>query len=131
MNRILIATAAMLWASAAMAHTHLHASVPADKSKVAAPEAIELHFSDAARLTALTLQQGNAAPKSLSVPSKAAKDISVPVKGLGPGAYTVSWRVASEDGHVMSGNFSFTVVAAGAPAATPAAPAHDHAQHQH
>lgn len=131
MNRILIAAATMLWASAAMAHTHLHSSAPADKSKVAAPKAIVLHFSDAARLTALTLQQGNSAPKSLNVPTKAAKEVSVPASDLAPGEYKVSWRAASEDGHVVSGNFTFTVVPAGTPAATPATPAQDHAQHQH
>jgi len=130
MKRMLITAATMLWASATLAHTHLHATSPADKGRVTAPQAIELHFSEAARLTALTLQQGRGEAKPLAVPAKAAKDLSVPVGTLAPGDYTVSWRVASDDGHVMSGSFAFTVVAAGAPA-TPVAPAPDHAGHQH
>ena len=31
---------------------------------------------------------------------------------LGPGKYTVKWRSAGDDGHVMRGDFSFTVRAA-------------------
>lgn len=134
MKRKLITAVATLWASATLAHTHLQASAPADKSKVAAPQAIELHFSEAARLTALTLQQGGGEAKPLMLPAKAAKDITVPVGTLAPGEYTVNWRVASTDGHVMNGTFGFTVVVAGTPAAAPAvpaAPAHDHAGHQH
>lgn len=134
MNRIVTAAMAlMLAAGAAQAHTRLESSAPADKSKVKAPQAIELHFNEPARLTSLTLQQGTAAAKSLAVPAKTAKDIAVPVSGLTAGEYKVAWRIASADGHVMSGSFAFTVdPAAPSPAATPAAPAHDHgAMHQH
>jgi hypothetical protein len=83
---------------------------------VKSPAAIELHFSEAAKLTALTLQKGKEAEQPIKpLPAKAAADVSVPVPALAAGDYVVSWRVAGDDGHVMSGKFGFTV--------DPAAPA--------
>ncbi len=120
----------LLAASVAQAHTHLQSSVPADKSKVAAPKEIVLHFNEAARVTALTLQRGTSPAKALTpLPTKATQHAAVPVKGLAAGEYTVNWRVAGEDGHVMSGKFAFTVDPAAAPAAAKPAmqmPMHDH-----
>ncbi|MDQ2654064.1 MAG: copper resistance protein CopC [Chloroflexota bacterium] len=108
----------LLAATLAQAHTHLESSVPVDKGKVAAPVAIELHFSEAARVTALTLQQGTSAARPLTpLPAKTTQHVSVPVANLTAGDYTVNWRVAGEDGHVVSGKFSFTVDPS-APAAT-------------
>ena len=46
---------------------------------------------------------------------------SVGLRPLGPsGRYTVNYRVTSEDGHVVSGSWSFTVRAAGTGAPGPA-----------
>jgi methionine-rich copper-binding protein CopC len=123
----------MLLATVASAHTHLESSVPADKSRVGAPSAIELRFSETTRVTSLTLQHGTAAARSLAVSAKPGNHVSVPVSGLTPGDYKVNWRVAGEDGHVVSGSFVFTVdPAAAAPGASDekAAPAAEH-QHQH
>lgn len=123
-------------AATAQAHTHLEGSLPADKSRVKAPAAIELHFSEAAKLTALSLQKGKEAEQPIKpLPAKAAANVSVPVPALTPGDYVVSWRVAGDDGHVMSGKFGFTVDPA-APAAA-AMPMHegmkmdDHAHMDH
>jgi methionine-rich copper-binding protein CopC len=128
--RAVIAASLLVVAVTAHAHTHLEGSTPADKSRVAAPKAIELHFSAAARLTALSLQQGSAAAKSLApLPAKATKDVSIALPALGAGDYVVTWRVAGDDGHVMSGKFGFTVDPAAAPAAAKspmAMPMHDH-----
>ena len=111
----------MTFATTALAHTHLQGSVPADKSRVAAPAAIELNFSEAARVTALTLQKGSEEPVALKgLPAKAAAQVSVPVTQLSAGDYVVTWRVVGDDGHVMSGKFGFTVdPAAHAAAAKP------------
>lgn len=122
---LLLATAAT-----AQAHTHLESSAPADRSRVAAPAAIELQFSEAAKLTALSLQKGKEAAKPLQpLPADAAKKLSVPTPGLTAGDYVVNWRVVSNDGHVMSGKFAFTVDPA-APAAKPA-PAGASEHHHH
>jgi len=118
--------AALVVSTAAFAHTALRSSAPADKSRVRAPAAIELHFSEAARITALTVQKGKEAAVAIKpLPDKAAKDISVPAPMLAAGDYVVDWRAASEDGHVMSGKFGFTVDPA-APAQKSAAPADQH-----
>lgn len=124
--RITIASL-LLAANAAQAHTHLESSIPSNGSKVAAPTAIELRFSGAARVTALTLQQTGVAAKALApLPATATKVVSVPVSGLAAGSYTVTWRVAGEDGHVMSGTFQFTVDPMAPAAAAPAPGGHAH-----
>lgn len=133
MKRILATIGSMVLATAASAHTHLESSVPADKSRVSAPSAIELRFSGAVRVTSLSLQQGTAAAKSLAVPAGPSQRVSALVPALAPGNYKVNWRVVGDDGHVMSGSFVFTVdpaAPASAPDRKPAPPATDH-QHQH
>jgi methionine-rich copper-binding protein CopC len=95
----------------AQAHTHLKESAPAEGSTVkAAPESITLTFSEAARLTALSIQKdGGDEQKITSLPAQSAAKISVPAPKLAPGKYTVNWRVVSEDNHIMSGKLHFTV----------------------
>lgn len=110
--RILAATA-MLVSLSANAHTHLQKSMPADKSVVTtAPSAVVLTFSEAANLTALTLQKGTEKAQPLGpLPGKTAKEATVALPALTPGEYVVNWRVAGEDSHVMSGKFAFTLAA--------------------
>jgi copper transport protein len=136
----LAVTMAWIAAQPALAHTELAATVPADRSTLAAaPEKLELGFSEPVRLTALTIQQGDAAKQSLGpLPSGSSEEFAVTLPaGLGAGRYVVTWRALSEDTHVISGEFMFAIgTAAGAdshaghaapaeaaPAASPAAPA--------
>jgi hypothetical protein len=129
MKRTLTAMGLLLATTLAHAHAHLAASTPADKSRVAAPAAVELKFSEAVRVTALTLQQGKEAAKPLApLPAKAATTVSVPLPKLAAGDYVLAWRAASDDGHVVSGSIAFNVDPA-APAA--ASKAGDGGQHQH
>lgn len=95
----------------ALAHTHLEKSVPANGSVLQAPpESIVLTFAEAARLTALSLQKGSEPAQKLSpLPTAAGRVLSVPVPHLTPGKYVLSWRVVSDDGHVMPGKLSFTI----------------------
>jgi len=113
MNTVLILGTAMLIGSGAVqAHTHLEKAVPADNSVVTSPPAqIMLHFSEAARLTALSIQKdGDKQAKAVSaLPKEAAEELSVPVAALAPGKYVVNWRVVGDDHHVMSGALHFTV----------------------
>jgi len=101
----------------ASAHAHLQKSNPADNSVItASPTHLVLSFSEAARLTALSIQKDNEAERKLQPPSTAAaQQISVPLPPLAPGAYSVSWHVLSDDGHVMSGTLHFTLAAEHAP----------------
>jgi len=101
----------LLTTSVAYAHAELSASMPADKAALeAAPKEIMLHFSEAVRLTALSLTKHDEAKQDLGLlPSEMMKNFSVAVPALASGEYLVNWRAMSEDAHVMTGEFSFTV----------------------
>jgi methionine-rich copper-binding protein CopC len=106
-----------MFAVAASAHAHLQKSSPADNSVInASPTQLVLNFSEAARLTALSIQKDKEPERKLQPPSTAAaQQISVPLPQLAPGTYSVSWHVLSDDGHVMSGTLHFTLAAEHAP----------------
>jgi len=48
-------------------------------------------------------------PHDASVSGDDAAVLSVSVRALPPGVYTVKWRVLSVDTHVTEGDFAFTV----------------------
>lgn len=110
---ITLAATLLLFASGVQAHTKLEQAMPADNSvNKAAPKEIVLHFSEATRLTALTIQkEGDKEQPLKPLPTTAAKMITVPVSPLSPGKYLVNWRVVGDDNHVMSGKLRFTVTA--------------------
>ena len=115
--RLLLTVLAAFAAHSAFAHTELAATVPADRATLAAaPETLDLEFSEPVRLTALTVQRDGAAKQSLGpLPSGNSGKFSMPLPaGLGDGHYVVSWRAMSEDTHVISGEFMFAVGAAAA-----------------
>lgn len=109
--RIFIAAVALSFV-VAHAHTHLESSMPADKAVLeAAPSEVMLHFSEATRLTALTIQkEGEKEQMAISVlPKTASAAPKVPLDPLSPGKYIVNWRAVGSDNHVMNGALHFTV----------------------
>jgi copper resistance protein C len=103
--------ALVLLVATAHAHAHLTAAVPADGSAGKAPEQIVLSFSEAARITVMTLQRDGEQPHKLTpLPAAMATRITVPVPKLAPGVYTLGWRVVSADGHIVPGSLHFTVL---------------------
>lgn len=106
-----IALALLLVSAVASAHTRLSGSVPADNAAVAAsPEAIELEFSTAVRLTALSLQDASGATFDLgALPTDAGNAFAIPAPALPPGRYTLGWRAVGADTHVVSGEVHFTI----------------------
>lgn len=115
------------------AHARLTASSPAPGATVPAPlHEIRLEFSEAVepRYTSLVLlaPSGAAVPTGPLAPAPGSRREFVAT--LGPlaedGTYTVRWRTAGADGHIIQGSFSFvvegTAAAAPAPAHSPAAP---------
>ena len=104
--------AMLLWPIAAAAHAHLQQSLPAEGSVVSsAPAQFMLKFSEAAQLTALSLQkQGEPqAQKIQPLPTAASAEISVAAPRRDPGIYELRYRVVSADSHVVSGSVHFTV----------------------
>jgi len=95
------------------AHAQLQKSSPADNSVITtSPPSLVLNFSEAARLTVLSIQKGSEPEQKLKpLPTAAAQQISVPLPPLTPGTYSVNWRVVSDDGHVMAGALHFTLAA--------------------
>jgi methionine-rich copper-binding protein CopC len=93
------------------AHAHLLQTTPADGSVLTqAPTAFALKFNEAATLTALTIQKGSqAAQKIDGLPNKPAAQFSIPAPRLDAGDYTLSFRVLSDDNHVVSGTVRFKV----------------------
>jgi methionine-rich copper-binding protein CopC len=103
----------VMWGVTASAHAHLQKSSPADNSVITTPPSnLVLNFSEAARLTALSIQKGSESPQKLNpLPTTAAQEISVRLPPLTRGTYTVSWRALSDDGHTTSGALHFTLAA--------------------
>ena len=128
-----VAAFLLLGGPAAYAHTELSASMPADKAALdAAPKEVMLHFTEAVRLTALSLtKQGAAAAELGPLPAGKSQHFAVPARELSAGAYTVEWRALSDDGHALRGAFGFTVGtgSSGAAQQSPHAGGSDHAQH--
>ena len=125
------AAAALAFAAAAQAHTHLKGSTPAEGSSItASPTKIVLKFSEAAQVTALSIQKEGETEQKLSpLPGKPAAEVSVPAPKLAPGKYVVNYRVVSDDSHVMSGKLHFTIDPS-APPSTGKETNHDH-MHDH
>jgi methionine-rich copper-binding protein CopC len=113
MRRFLGAALLLALVGLAHAHAHLRSSAPADASTVSAPpRSIVLNFSEAALVTAATIQKEGAAARKLGpLPGKASLQVSFALPALVPGTYEVSWRALSADGHIMSGRIHFTIAA--------------------
>ena len=132
-NSVALLAVAALAAGSAAAHTELATTVPANGAMIAAaPENVQLEFSEPVRLTALSIQKDGEGKQSLGpLPSQASEAFAVALPAtLGDGHYVVSWRALSADTHVMNGEFMFAVGAEGAheahmnPADTPAGEHH-------
>ncbi|HEU5286053.1 MAG TPA: copper resistance CopC family protein [Sphingomicrobium sp.] len=95
---------------AATAQSILQSSTPADGSTVQGPvDSLELRFSPPARLHELTVtgSDGLTMPTMVTTVGEV-PHYSIPLPGLGAGAYTVNWR-ATAAGASHRGSFRFTV----------------------
>ena len=103
---------ALLLAGVACAHTHLRQATPADGSMLtSAPRQLQLEFSEAATVTALSIQKtGDAAPLKLArLTRRPAAEFRTDLPPLAPGSYQVKWRALSNDNHLASGSIRFTL----------------------
>jgi len=97
-------------------HLQLDRSAPEAESTVASPSEIRLWFSQAPQASGTSLrliQSGQ--PLEIGERKLDPDDATVYVASvetsLAPGTYTVAWRAMAADGHVVRGEFPFTVQA--------------------
>jgi methionine-rich copper-binding protein CopC len=121
LTKTVFAATAMLAASLAFAHPKLVSSTPADNAEGAAPQQIELHFSETltkqfsgAKLV-MTGMPGMSDHSPMKVDAKVSGSddpkamLIVPAQPLQAGTYSVEWRAVSADTHAVSGKITFTV----------------------
>jgi copper transport protein len=104
--------AALVLPGAAFAHATLLHTTPANGAVLAkAPTAITVTFDDSIRVA-----KGNAAVDNRTQASVLAgkasahgRDLTIPLKPLADGAYSVRWSIVSEDGHREEGVLAFAV----------------------
>ena len=111
-------------AAPAAAHDVLTGTVPAGSSSVGrTPAQVVLTFDQpAVAMGTRVLVSGPSGPVQTGSARLVDNTVTQDVQGgAPPGAYTVTWRVTSADGHPVSGTFTFTSSEAGAgtPAAMP------------
>lgn len=113
------AVVALAGAATSALHLKLDKSEPAADATVhGSPAAVHLWFSEApqAKLTSVkvTGADGNAIDLKPAAAEEDAKHIVATVPSqLAAGAYSLTWRTQSKDGHVVNGTFGFTVMAHG------------------
>ena len=109
---LVTALSLMLAAGPAHAHATLLNSIPANGATVSEPKTLTLTFTSELRLVTVRLT-ADGFDEALDVDrsAAAAKIFSIPLPALGAAKYTVKWRAAAADGHIMTGSFAFTVAA--------------------
>jgi methionine-rich copper-binding protein CopC len=105
----LIGTVSLLLAGSVWAHAHVQRVSPADGALLTtAPAELVLDFSEAARLTSVTLEKnGSAKQKVAPLPQQAQTHVVVALPALLPGRYLISWRSVAADGHIVPGQIHF------------------------
>lgn len=98
---------------AAVAHARLVASNPAANATVASPRSIVLTFSERSVPAFSGLELVGADGERTELRASTSQDgktvTGAFARPLAAGAYTLNWRIASADGHRMTGSFTFTV----------------------
>lgn len=107
------AAVVVLATGSAGAHAALVSATPAPNSVVAPTRAVSLTFSGRIVSTFSDFDvvdaHGNKAAITISHGEDGKSMSGVLARPLSAGAHRVNWRIASADGHRMTGSYSFTV----------------------
>ncbi|MEA2789271.1 MAG: copper resistance protein [Acetobacteraceae bacterium] len=111
---VILAAAACLTGQAAFAHAFLDRASPAVGSEVSgAPASVALTYSEPVEplFSSIQVTDANGARVDTGKPSSRSdrRTLSVGLKLVTAGVYTVEWHVTSVDTHKTEGRFSFTV----------------------
>ena len=129
----LVALSLTLVAGPAQAHDELVSTNPADKAQVqTVPDSILLTFEEPAeQVGSQVIVRGPTGNVAQGAPVFVKSTVTQAVQpGAPAGKYTVLWRVTSDDGHPVSGSFTFTAAAAGVTATPEASPTASQRQRQ-
>ncbi|MEN5146033.1 copper homeostasis periplasmic binding protein CopC [Brevundimonas diminuta] len=103
----------MMSAAPAAAHARLVSATPAEKSTVVAPRVVTLTFSDRVAPAFSGFDVVNAASAKAAIRTQVSQDgrtiTGVLARPLTAGRYVINWRIASTDGHRMTGSYDFFV----------------------
>ncbi|MCQ8104475.1 copper resistance protein CopC [Methylomonas sp. SURF-2] len=111
----LLLFAALSFPLTALAHAILVKSQPAKDEEVAeAPKQIDLWFNDPVRseykaLAVIDSEGKRVDKRDVEQDLLDGSHIHASVEDLPPGTYTIRYRVVSEDTHIVTGKFQFTV----------------------
>ncbi|KKB61845.1 hypothetical protein WM40_20810 [Robbsia andropogonis] len=106
-----IASAAPL----AFAHAHPKTMIPTKDAVVdSAPPAVTINYTEGLAARFSKIDVSDAAGQAVSsgpstVDPKESTRMSVPLKPLKAGSYTVHWVAVADDGHRTQGDYTFTV----------------------
>lgn len=110
---VAVATVMVCSAGPAMAHARLVSATPAPGSTVAATRSLSLTFSERMVPAFSAFDVVNAAGETLAVTTVVGEDgrtiSGTLTRPLAAGSYRINWRIASSDGHRMTGTYSFSV----------------------
>jgi len=105
--------AVIIVAPGAFAHSFLESAEPRPGSTVkTVPAEVRLRFTERLEAAFSTVRVTDEAGRRVDrgethLEAGAPKRLRVPLLPIGPGRYTVSWRVLSVDSHVVEGEFTF------------------------
>lgn len=117
----LLLVLAVVWSPpVAQAHSELIAATPDVEGRVSEfPTRVTLTFSDGVQpsFAQIAVLAPDGSDVTTEDPATAGDVVEQPVALVDPGAYTVSYRIVSADGHTVQGTYGFTVTT---PVTTPA-----------
>ena len=110
---IAVSAVMALAAGPAAAHARLLSATPAPDSTVAATRSVSLTFSERTVPAFSSFDVVNAAGEKVAIRTAVAEDgktlTGTLARPLVAGGYRVNWRIASSDGHRMTGSYTFSV----------------------
>ena len=111
-KNILIVGMIIIWATAAIAHSPLKSTIPADEAIISeVPTEVLLDFKGDIRLTRVTIKHADndAIKMDISGHDGFIKNYIIPIENTSFGIYVIDWRGLGADGHALNGKFSFMV----------------------
>ena len=111
-TNVVLAAAILMLTAPAFAHSTKEDVIPAREATLAgSPAEIAMRFDAAMRITRIALTDGDGRSFDLERSDGMAPvtEFEATPEALPPGDYTVEWSGIAEDGHTMSGTWTFTV----------------------